>query len=132
MKKKSRKKAKKKIIKKIKTKSYGRKKSNGGGIDLQKVVDFKFQTIAKIYKNFSKKREKEKGKQEKLKEKDREKQIKKQQKHLNTRARQSNNSDPRNKKKTPALPPFPSPPFDSLHPRGAVYKFQCVSPPLRW
>ena len=58
-------KAKKKIIRKRKTKKYSKKKSNGAAIDLQKVVDFKFQTLGKIYHNFTKKREKEKKKKKK-------------------------------------------------------------------
>ena len=55
MKKKSKKKSKKKIVKKRKAKNYSKQKGNGGGIDLQKVLDFKFQTLDKIYKNFTKK-----------------------------------------------------------------------------
>ena len=55
-------KAKKKISKKRKTKNYSKKKSNRASIDLQKVVDFKFQTLGKIYKNFREKREREKEK----------------------------------------------------------------------
>ena len=51
---KSRTKSKKRIVKKRKTKTYSKRKSNGGGIDLQKVVDFKFQTLGKIYQNFTK------------------------------------------------------------------------------
>jgi hypothetical protein len=61
-----RKKTKKKIIKKRKAKTYSKKKANGGGIDLQQVVDFKFETLGKIYKNFTKKREKERERKEKL------------------------------------------------------------------
>ena len=86
--KKFKKRAKKKIIKKRKHKNYSKKKSNGADIDLQKVVDFKFQTLGKIYKNFTAKREKEKGKKEKLKEKNREKQIKEQQKQLKEEEKQ--------------------------------------------
>ena len=36
-------------------------------IDLQKVVDFKFQKLGKIYKNFIEKRKKERQKKEKRK-----------------------------------------------------------------
>jgi len=60
MRKKSSKKSKKRRIKKIKTKAYSKRKGNGAGIDLQKVVDFKFQTLGKIYKSFTEKRKKEK------------------------------------------------------------------------
>ena len=87
MRKKAKRRAKEKIIRKRKTKTYN-KKSNGAGIDLQKVVDFKFQSLGKIYKNFTEKREREKGKKEKLKEKDREKQIKDQQKQLKEEEKQ--------------------------------------------
>ena len=73
--KKFKKRAKKKIIKKRKLKNYSKKKSNGAAIDLQKVVDFKFQALGKIYKDFTEKREREKEKKVKLKEKNREKQI---------------------------------------------------------
>ena len=55
-----RKKSKKRIVKKRKTKTYSKRKGNGTGIDLQKVVDFKFQTLGKIYKSFTEKRKKEK------------------------------------------------------------------------
>jgi len=43
--KKSIKKPKKTTIQKRKTKTYSKKKGNGAGIDLQKVVDFKLQTL---------------------------------------------------------------------------------------
>ena len=66
MAKKFKKRAKKRIIKKRKTKNYIQKKSNGAAIDLQKDVDFKFQTLGKIYKKFTEKREKEKEKKVKL------------------------------------------------------------------
>ena len=59
MAKKFKKRAKKRVIKKRKTKKYKKKKNIGAGIDLQKVVDFKFQALGKIYKNFTKKLERE-------------------------------------------------------------------------
>ena len=62
MAKKFKKRAKKKVIKKRKAKKYSKKKNNGTGIDLQKVVDLKFQTLGKIYKNFTKNLEREKEK----------------------------------------------------------------------
>ena len=68
--------------KKIRAKTYSKKNGYGKTINIQKVVDFKFQSLGKIYKNFTEKREREKGKKEKLKEKDREKQIKEQQKQI--------------------------------------------------
>ena len=46
----------KKKAKKRKTKKYSKKKINGVDKNLQKVVDFKFQTLGKIYKNFTEKR----------------------------------------------------------------------------
>ena len=71
------KKSRKRSIKKRKTKTYSKKKGHKASIDLQKVVDFKFQTLGKIYKNFSEKRKREKIKHEKLKSKNRENKIKK-------------------------------------------------------
>ena len=62
MAKKFKKRAKKNIIKKRKPKNYSKKKSNGAAIDLQKVVNFKFQTLGKIYNNFTEKRKREKEK----------------------------------------------------------------------
>ena len=62
MRKKAKKKSKKKTIKKRKTKTYSKKNGYGTSIDLQKVVDFKFQTLGKIYQNFTKNRKKEKEK----------------------------------------------------------------------
>ena len=59
------KKSKKKNRKKRKAKTYSKKKANGAALDLQKVVDFKFQMLGNFYKNFSKKRKKEKDKLEK-------------------------------------------------------------------
>ena len=56
------KRSKKKNRKKRKIKAYSKKKANGGAIDLQKVLNFKFQTLGKIYNNFTKKREREKQK----------------------------------------------------------------------
>ena len=88
MRKKSRKKSKKRSIKKRKAKAYIKKKGNGAGIDLQKVVDFKFQTLGKIYKSFTAKRKKEKEINEKLKDKNREKQIKEEQKQLQEEEKQ--------------------------------------------
>jgi len=44
------KKSKKKNRKRRKVKTYSKKKANGVAIDLQKVVDFKFETLGKIYK----------------------------------------------------------------------------------
>ena len=61
------KKSKRKITKKRKIKKYRKRKYNGAGMDLPKVLDFKFHTLGKIYKNFTKKREREKGEKEKLK-----------------------------------------------------------------
>ena len=86
MAKKFKKRAKKKVIKKRKTKKYRKKKDSGTDIDLQKIVDFKFQTLGKIYKNFTEKLEREKKKKGKLKEKNREKQIKEEQKQLKEEA----------------------------------------------
>ena len=60
------KKSKKKNRKKRKAKTYSKKKANGVAIDLQKVVDFKFQTLGKIYKNFTLKRTREKEKKRKI------------------------------------------------------------------
>jgi hypothetical protein len=62
MKRKVAKKSKKKNRKKRKIKVYSKKKANGGSIDLQKIVNLKFQNLGKIYKNFTAKREKEKKK----------------------------------------------------------------------
>ena len=69
MKRKVAKRPKKGTKKRRKVKTYSKKKADGVAIDLQKVVDFKFQSLGKIYKNFTEKREREKGKKEKLKEK---------------------------------------------------------------
>ena len=44
---------KKKNRKKRKIRAYSKKKANGGAIDLQKIVNFKFQNLNKIYKDFS-------------------------------------------------------------------------------
>ena len=55
-----------------------RKKS----VDLQEIIGLKFQKLSKAYKNFRKKREKEKLKEKKLKSESREKQIKDQQRQL--------------------------------------------------
>ena len=88
VKKKSKKKAKKRIIKKRRPKSYSNKKVNGAGIDLQKVVDFKFKALGKIYKNFTEKRKKEKVINEKFKDRNREKQIKEEQKRLKEEEKQ--------------------------------------------
>ena len=82
MKRKAGKPSKKRNKKRRKVKTYSKKKANGAAIDLQKVVDFKFETLGKIYKNFTKKREREKEKKEKLVEKNREKQNKEEQKQL--------------------------------------------------
>ena len=60
MRKKAKKKTKKKTIKKRKTKTYNKKSGYGASIDLQKVVDFKFKALGKIYKSFTEKRKKEK------------------------------------------------------------------------
>ena len=49
MKKKGKKKAKKRIVKKRRSESRSNKKVNGAGIDLQKVVDFKFQMLGNFY-----------------------------------------------------------------------------------
>ena len=76
------KKSKKKNRKKRKAKTYSKKKANGGALDLQKVVDFKFKNLGKIYKNFTLKRTREKEKKEKFREQNREKEIKEQQKKL--------------------------------------------------
>ena len=88
MRKKARKKIKKKNIKKKKTNTYSKKNSYGASIDLQKVVDFKFHTLGKIYKNFTENRKKEKVKLEKLKNSNREKQIKEEQKKLKEEEKQ--------------------------------------------
>ena len=74
------KRSKKRNKKRRKIKTYSKKGANGVAINLQKVVDFKFETLGKIYKNFTKKREREKEKKEKLGEKNREKQNKEEQK----------------------------------------------------
>ena len=50
----------KKINKKRKFKTYIKKEANGVVTNLQKVVDFKFKTLGKIYKNFTEKRVREK------------------------------------------------------------------------
>ena len=76
MRKKARKKSKKKSIKKRKTKAYGKKKDHKVSVGLRKVGAFKFQTLGKIYKNFTEKRKRYKIRHEKLKSKNREKQIK--------------------------------------------------------
>ena len=55
----------KRMKKRRKIKTYSKKKANGVTINLQKVVDFKFETLGKIYKNFTKKR---KGKKKKKKD----------------------------------------------------------------
>jgi len=47
MRKKAKKKVRKKIVKKRKTKALN-KRVNGGGIDLEKVINFKFQNLDKI------------------------------------------------------------------------------------
>ena len=39
---------KKRIKKRRKIKTYSKKKANGAAINLQKVVDFKFETLGKI------------------------------------------------------------------------------------
>ena len=70
------KKRKKNLRKKKRSKAIRKKNSQSNAIDLQKVVSFKFQTLGKVYKNFTEKRKKEKVKQEKLKSVNREKQIK--------------------------------------------------------
>ena len=62
MKRKNTKRSKKIKKKRKKIKTYSKKTTNGVAIDLQKVVDFKFETLGKIYKNFSKKRAIEKQK----------------------------------------------------------------------
>ncbi len=67
MKRKVAKRPKKRNKKRRKVKTYSKKKANGAAIDLQKVVDFKFETLGKIYKNFTKKREREKEKKERFK-----------------------------------------------------------------
>ena len=63
------KRSKKSNRKKRKVKAYGKKNIYGKPktIDLQKVIDFKFQTFGKFYKNFSERRKKEKAKLENLK-----------------------------------------------------------------
>ena len=58
------KRSKKRNKKRRKIKTYSKKGANGVAINLQKVVDFKFETLGKIYKNFSKKRAIEKEKKE--------------------------------------------------------------------
>ncbi len=68
--------------KRRKVKTCSKKEANGVVTNLQKVVDFKFKTLGKIYKNFTEKREREKEKKEKLSEKNREKQNKEEQKQL--------------------------------------------------
>ena len=78
----------KRIKKRRKIKTYSKKKANGADINLQKVVDFKFETLGKIYKNFAKKREREKEKKEKLRERNREKQNKEEQKQLKEEEKQ--------------------------------------------
>ena len=64
MKRKVTKRSKKIKKKKKKIKTYSKKTANGAAIDLQKIVDFKFETLGKFYKNFSKKRAIEKQKKE--------------------------------------------------------------------
>ena len=82
------KRSKKKNTKRRKVKTYSKKEANGVVTNLQQVVDFKFKTLGKIYKNFTEKREREKEKKEKLKEKNRENQNKEEQKQLKEEEKQ--------------------------------------------
>ena len=54
MKRKVSKRPKKRNKKRRKVKTYSKKGANDLAINLQKVVDFKFETLGKIYKNFTK------------------------------------------------------------------------------
>ena len=60
MKRKSGRKSKKKNKKKRKNKTYSKRDGYDKSIDLQKVLDFKFQSLGKFYKNFTERRKKEK------------------------------------------------------------------------
>ena len=75
MKKKSKKRVKKKISRKRRIKAKKIKNGHDKSVDLQKIINFKFQTLSKVYEDFKEKRKKEKIKQDKLKDKNREKQI---------------------------------------------------------
>ena len=44
--------SKKKNLKKRKNKTHIKKNSHGGSIDFQNIMNFKFQTFGKAYKNF--------------------------------------------------------------------------------
>ena len=93
MRRKPRNKVKKKIVKKRKAKVYSKKKSDSQPVDFPKVIDFKFGTLSKIYKNFSEKRDREKKRKEKLREKNREKQNKEEQNRLKEEERQLRRED---------------------------------------
>ena len=82
MKKKSKKNIKKKVSRKRRIKAKKRKNGHDKSVDLQKIINFKFQTLSKVYENFKEKRKKEKIKKDKLKNKNREKQIQEEQREL--------------------------------------------------
>jgi len=81
MKKKNKKKTKikKKTLKKKRIKVKSKRNGHDKTIDLSKIISFKFEKIGKAFDNFTKKREREKVKQDKIKSKGREKQIKEEQ-----------------------------------------------------
>ena len=57
--------SKKRNIKKKRRKIYSKKNGHDKSVNSQKVLDFKFPTLTKFYKNFSENRKKEKAKHEK-------------------------------------------------------------------
>ena len=59
MKKKNKKKVKKKTLKKKKIRANSKRNGQAKSMDLQKIIGFKFQTLSKVYKNFTNKRKKE-------------------------------------------------------------------------
>ena len=81
-KKKIKKKTQKKALKKKRSKTNSRQNKRPIAPNLQKVIDFKFRKIFKVYDDFQKKRKIEKSKQDKLKDKGREEQIKEEKKGL--------------------------------------------------
>ena len=70
--KKTKKRTRKKTLKKKKVKISSRQNNRPKGLNLQKVIGFKFQTLSKAYENFKKQRETQKSKQDKFKSKKRE------------------------------------------------------------
>ena len=58
-------KIKKKTLKKKRIRTKSKRNGHDKTIDLSKIISFKFQKLSKAYENFTKKREKEKIKQDK-------------------------------------------------------------------